>query len=109
VSFYVVISGDGVTYRSGTRAALDEVAAHDEPPSREEAALLAQAFLASLEGDDRQLRAGWLALRWLQDVEGAPSWAGPGYLFSFDTPEGDYSLRFTGEDSEDWPLPGGSR
>lgn len=105
---FVVIRGDGVTYRHGHRAPID----HAEPialdPSREHARDVARAFLAGLSGEDAKLRAGWLAIRWLEVTDGAPSaWVGPAWLVSFDRFDdgSEPVVEVTGEDTEVWPLP----
>lgn len=101
----VYLTLDGVTYRHGHRDALQSCLQTDAGPDPEAARALAEAALASLDGEDLKLRAGWLGLRWLTPSEDA--WEGPGYLFSFDSSEpGAFTLEPSGEDPEPWDLPG---
>ncbi|MGE0706495.1 MAG: hypothetical protein AB7N76_15590 [Planctomycetota bacterium] len=107
MSRFVQLSADGVTYRHGHREALDHLEESELAPGPDAAEALARAFLEALEGDQRGLRAGWVSVRWLREVDGAPRWDGPGYLYSFDTPGevGDFALSSAGIDEEAWPLP----
>ena len=95
---------DGVDYRHGNREDffhLEAVTCLGDPVLAGE---LLRALFADPPAEIRRLRAGWASLRWLVEEEGAPLWTGPGYLFSFDTPEGErkFEVEYTGEDSSEW-------
>ena len=104
---WVSVSLDGVTYRHGHRDAITRLLEVEVGPSEERAQQVADAVLASLEGDDRMLRTGWLSVRWLLERAGQPGWEGPGYLFSFEAEaRSSYVTVFSGLDDSEWPLPG---
>lgn len=100
----VFLTLDGVTYRHGHRDAIQTRLEVDVDPGPAEAEALAAAALDSLDGDDLQLKAGWLGLRWL--LPDGSAWDGPAYLFSFESDEpGAFRVEASGQDSEPWPLP----
>ncbi|MBL4846403.1 MAG: hypothetical protein JKY65_12820 [Planctomycetes bacterium] len=101
----VFLTLDGVTYRYGHRDAIQTRLETDVPPSAETALELAKGALVALDGDDLQLKAGWLGIRWLSTEETA--WDGPAFLFSFEASEpGQFAVTANGQDDADWPLPG---
>ncbi|HBP23672.1 MAG TPA: hypothetical protein DEA08_38580 [Planctomycetes bacterium] len=104
---WVSVSLDGVTYRHGHRDSISRLLEVEVGPSEERAQQVADAVLASLEGDDLMLRTGWLSVRWLVERAGQPAWEGPGYLFSFESKgSASFASSFSGLDESEWPLPG---
>tara|TARA_R110002072_G_scaffold44697_1_gene124772 strand:+ start:179 stop:499 length:321 start_codon:yes stop_codon:yes gene_type:complete len=100
----VFLTLDGVTYRHGHRDAVQTRFEVDVDPDPAAAKALAAAALESLDGDDLQLKAGWLGLRWL--LPDGSAWDGPAYLFAFESDApGSFQLEVSGEDLEPWPLP----
>lgn len=100
----VFVTLDGVTYRHGHRVPHETLLETDADPDPAAALALAQAALEALDGDDLQLRAGWLGLRWLAPDDA--SWEGPGYLFSFESERpGEFRVEASGEDPASWDLP----
>lgn len=100
----VFLTLDGVTYRHGHRDAVQTRLETDADSGPEVAHELAEAALQALDGDDLQLKAGWLGLRWL--LPDGSAWDGPAYLFSFESERpGVFQVEASGQDQEPWPLP----
>lgn len=101
---WVVIRGDGVTYRHGTRAPLQHAEPVEVEGGPEVAGQVARLFLEAREGDDLMLVSGWLAVRWFSSSP--PTWEGPAYLFEWQAPsDGALSVEAAGSDPEAWPFP----
>lgn len=113
---YVQVLIDGVTYLAAPHAPVVEVV--EVPPSldgdAEPTAAVArdavERVLASLQGVEARLRAGFAAARALEvSPAGQGAWRGPAHLFSFEArTAGTFELTYAGEDPSDWPSPGES-
>lgn len=94
----------GVDYLHGHRDETGAVLDTCEPPGPAAAEHALQAFLAELHGLPKRIRAGWAAVRWLEDDR--DDWRGPAWLFAVQAPvAGEFQVELTGEDASDWPPP----
>jgi hypothetical protein len=99
---------DGVTYVAARHEPVVQLVAVDDgtPPSATVAEDALRATLAQLGGIEARLRAGFAAVRLVDQDRASGAWVGPAHLFSFEAPvAGAFDVPYAGEDGSDWPAP----
>lgn len=99
---------DGVTYVAARHEPVVELVALGDatPPSRAVAEEALRASLVGLGGIESRLRAGFAAVRVVDQDGASGAWIGPAHLFSFEARvAGAFEVTYAGEDGSDWPAP----